>query len=585
MTFSTRMSAVMRVQDRATLHAERVVSGQEPSCLTHRMACERHLNEIAKQGTKEFPFVWCPEKSEKILRYAEMLTIAEGAQPRPVRLHDFQCFDLGVPFGWVHAETGFRRIRRKYKSVARQNGKTFENGITGSYIANWGGYNFGKLFTAATKKRQARIAWEEIQKFITVDKDLQALFDVKDYKSLIIAKRTGCTIEALSRESGLDDGFRAIFCSVDEIHQHKDNGIYKALYNGQASLDEALISMITTRGKSLNSFCREMDDYCLQILAGTAEADDFFVDIYTLDKEDDPFDESVWYKANPHLVTVPSALEQLRRDAQTAKQMGGFEMSDYMTKRQNLWYEYGDTQYITPNEWKLGRTEMTIENMRGRKCFAGLDLSSGGDLTSLALLFPLDDGKIYVWSHSYIPAKRLEEHIITDTAPYDVWAKSGLLTPSEAVGGLKNDYLQIVADLKELQEKFEINIACIGYDPHNADAFLEELDTLGAPLLEVKQSARFLSDTTVDFALEVKAGNVLYDQRNALMSWSIVNAKKTKNSFGEIKVDKEVNARHARIDVVDAIIDAHVAYRKSSKEETPDYETVVEDYLKKMGWA
>ena len=575
----------MKVQDRATLHAERVVSGQEPSCLTHRMACERHLNEIAKQGTKEFPFVWCPEKSEKILRYAEMLTIAEGAQPRPVRLHDFQCFDLGVPFGWVHAETGFRRIRRKYKSVARQNGKTFENGITGSYIANWGGYNFGKLFTAATKKRQARIAWEEIQKFITVDKDLQALFDVKDYKSLIIAKRTGCTIEALSRESGLDDGFRAIFCSVDEIHQHKDNGIYKALYNGQASLDEALISMITTRGKSLNSFCREMDDYCLQILAGTAEADDFFVDIYTLDKEDDPFDESVWYKANPHLVTVPSALEQLRRDAQTAKQMGGFEMSDYMTKRQNLWYEYGDTQYITPNEWKLGRTELTIENMRGRKCFAGLDLSSGGDLTSLALLFPLDDGKIYVWSHSYIPAKRLEEHIITDTAPYDVWAKSGLLTPSEAVGGLKNDYLQIVADLKELQEKFEINIACIGYDPHNADAFLEELDTLGAPLLEVKQSARFLSDTTVDFALEVKAGNVLYDQRNALMSWSIVNAKKTKNSFGEIKVDKEVNARHARIDVVDAIIDAHVAYRKSSKEETPDYETVVEDYLKKMGWA
>lgn len=575
----------MRVQDRATLHAERVVSGQEPSCLTHRMACERHLNELAKQGTKEFPFVWCPEKSEKILRYAEMLTIAEGAQPRPVRLHDFQCFDLGVPFGWVHAETGFRRIRRKYKSVARQNGKTFENGITGSYIANWGGYNFGKLFTAATKKRQARIAWEEIQKFITVDKDLQALFDVKDYKSLIIAKRTGCTIEALSRESGLDDGFRAIFCSVDEIHQHKDNGIYKALYNGQASLDEALISMITTRGKSQNSFCREMDDYCLQILAGTAEADDFFVDIYTLDKEDDPFDESVWYKANPHLVTVPSALEQLRRDAQTAKQMGGFEMSDYMTKRQNLWYEYGDTQYITPNEWKLGRTEMTIENMRGRKCFAGLDLSSGGDLTSLALLFPLDDGKIYVWSHSYIPAKRLEEHIITDTAPYDVWAKSGLLTPSEAVGGLKNDYLQIVADLKELQEKFEINIACIGYDPHNADAFLEELDTLGAPLLEVKQSARFLSDTTVDFALEVKAGNVLYDQRNALMSWSIVNAKKTKNSFGEIKVDKEVNARHARIDVVDAIIDAHVAYRKSSKEETPDYETVVEDYLKKMGWA
>lgn len=94
--------------------------------------------------------------------------------------------------------------------------KTFENGIIGTYIAAFDGYNYGKLFTAATKKRQSRLAWEEMSKFVTIDPDLSELFAVKDYKSMIVCDVTGCTIEALSKEAGLDDGFRSIFCSVDK---------------------------------------------------------------------------------------------------------------------------------------------------------------------------------------------------------------------------------------------------------------------------------------------------------------------------------------------------------------------------------
>ena len=138
--------------------------------------------------------------------------------------------------------------------MGRQNGKTFENGIMGTYIAGFGGYNYGKLFTVATKKRQARLAWEEMSKFINIDDDLKELFEVKDYKSIIEAVETNCTIEALSKEAGLDDGFRSIFSSIDELHQHKDNKIYKALYNGTRALAETLVSMITTRGFQLNSF-------------------------------------------------------------------------------------------------------------------------------------------------------------------------------------------------------------------------------------------------------------------------------------------------------------------------------------------
>ena len=202
--------------DRATRHAEEVISGKTVSGELHQLSCQRHLNDLARQGTKEFPYLWKPEKSEEILEFAETLTIAEGMSPKPVQLFDNQCFDLGVPMGWVK-QNGYRRFRRSYESMARQNGKSFKNGIRGPYIALASGYHYGKLFTAATKKRQARIAWEEMMKFIRSDPELAELFKIQEYKSLITCYDTNCTIEALSKEGGLDDGFRGIFNSVDEV--------------------------------------------------------------------------------------------------------------------------------------------------------------------------------------------------------------------------------------------------------------------------------------------------------------------------------------------------------------------------------
>ena len=71
----------------------------------------------------------------------------------------------------------------------------------GTYIAGFSGYNHGKLFTAATKKKQAKLAWDEMAKFINSDEDLQEYFEVKEYCSLIVAGDTHCTIEALSKDS------------------------------------------------------------------------------------------------------------------------------------------------------------------------------------------------------------------------------------------------------------------------------------------------------------------------------------------------------------------------------------------------
>ena len=216
--------------DRVTEYAKKTIEENKMGEL-HILACKRHLEDLKRQGTKEFPYIWLPENSERIIQYAETLTIGEGFEKKQVQLVGGQIFDFGCPFGWLKLN-GKRRFRRSYKSMARQNGKSFENGIKGTYIAGFSGYNYGKLFTVATKKRQARIAWEEMKKFIEADKDLQELFEIKDYKSLIISNDTKCTIEALSREGGLDEGFRAIFASIDEYHQHPDSKTYKAIYNG-----------------------------------------------------------------------------------------------------------------------------------------------------------------------------------------------------------------------------------------------------------------------------------------------------------------------------------------------------------------
>lgn len=574
--------------DRVTAYARDVVAGRVISGELHRLACKRHLDDLARQRSDDFPYYWDAAAAERVLDYAETLTIAEGAKPRPVVLIPSQVFDIGCTFGWKKTANDCRRFRRRYKSMARQNGKTFENGIMGTYVAGFSGYHHGKLFTVATKKRQARLAWEEMSKFVTVDPDLGELFAVKDYKSVIEALETGCTIEALSREAGLDDGFRSIFCSVDEIHQHKDNKVYKALYNGTRSLPETLVSMITTRGDQLNSFCKEMDDYAINVLRGITTAEDFFIDIYCLDPDDDIWDEANWIKANPFLCLDEERMETLRQDAKTARDMGGMELRDFLCKSLNMWVKNTDDQAFDPDAWTACASERKLAEVveaGNRECWVGLDLSSGGDLTTLALEFPLDGGRYYVYSHSFMPRGRLDEHVETDLAPYDLWEQQGLITVTGGSSDYMNDYKFIVSHLAELRERFGLSFLGIGLDPHNAAGVLQDLEAFGCPVVTITQSARSLNDATVALQLLVKGQRIEYDRRNELLTWSILNAAIVRNSFEEIKIDKKPGARFKRIDPVDAWVDAHaLMLATTGGAASVDVETELENYLAMMGW-
>ena len=172
--------------------------------------------------------------------------------------------------------------------------------------------------------------------------------------------------------------------------------------------------------------------------------------------------------------------------------------------------------------------------------------------------------------------------------PYDLWIEEGLVTPTETLGGIKTDYKYIIKYLKELIAEYGLKPQLICYDPHNASAFLSDLEVTGYDSLSITQSARELNDATVDFRLEILAGNVEIEGReigvgenkivvpvDGSLTWSIANAKVVSNSFGEIKIDKEVQSD--RIDSIDAIIDAWKAAMK--EEYSTDLDEDVNEWL------
>lgn len=549
------------MDDRATKFAEDVVYGRLSTKVgkDEILCCKRHLRDLKRQGTDEFPYVWNVEKANAIVEFSETLTLAEGEEPKEMVLYGFQCFVFGSWNGWVHKDTGYRRFRTSYMKVARQNGKSVGNAVPTLYYGNFAGYQYPQIYTTATKELQARIVLKECNKFINADKELsgtktkKGLFTIKDYKSEIECNISHGLIKALGRDTDSIDGFRPYFGSVDEYHKHKTNQMYKLLVDGTKKLRECLVSVITTAGFDLNCPCKELEDYCINVINDIIVDETQFVFICNLDKDDDIWNEENWQKANP-LWTIET-LNSLRADAIKAKEMQGEELRNFMTKSLNMWVQMSDDDYINIDNWKKCGTDTTLEDMRGRECGIGIDLSSGGDLTSLGFEFDLPDNKYFVESHSFIPKNRLQEHIQTDKAPYDIWLRQGLLTLTETLGGVKTDYKYIIQYLRDTQKQYDLKYKFIAYDPHNADAFLQDLDTFGCDCIEIVQSAKNLNSATEDFKLCVDGGTVTHNKNNGLLTWSACNAKLTYNSFGECKIDK--NYRIKRIDPIDAIIDVH----------------------------
>ena len=545
------------MRDRTTEYAKLVASGVRLAGKAEIQACQRHLDDLKH---KNFSYTFDVKEAERHIDIANELTILEGDTPEKLRTRGFQNFILGNLFGWRKKRSKELRYREAYIQMGRQNGKSFIAGSVANDKASFSGYNYGRIFCVATKQDQANIVWDEIEKFIIADRDLAELYKITRHDRTITSLITGTYIKAIGRDTKSADGFRSILAIVDEYHAHPTNQMYKLMQKGQIRVDNALLLAITTAGFDLNSACKEQYDFAKKVLQGVVNKESLFVYIAEMDKDDDIWDYKNWAKANPlnfWLDDKTVDMEMVKRYAEIAieaKEKGGEDLLDFLTKSLNTWVEYAAGQYLDIGKWKLCAGDLTLADMAGKECYLGIDLSQGGDLTSIGLIFPLDDQKIYVYSHSFMPELRLLEHEKTDKAPYRIWVNQKLLTLTSGMFGLKTDYKFIISHLKELIEKYNLDIIGVGYDGHNASAFLADLDFLGVDLTEVVQSAKSLNDCTVDFQQSVDAKQILYNKNNVLLTWSAINAKLTKNSFGEIKVDKV--SVEKRIDPIYAILDA-----------------------------
>lgn len=549
-----------KMADRTTEYAKSVVVGDRLAGHTEYLCCKRHLDDMAKGA--DFPYIFDAKLAEWHIDIANTLIIGEGAEPKRLVTRGFQNFILGSIFGWRKKRTKLRRYREAYIQIGRQNGKSFLSGAIANDFATFCGYRLGRIFCTATKQDQAEIVWDEIQKFIKSDHNLDELYQVKEYKHEILSKVTGCVIKAIGRDTKSADGFRSILAIVDEFHAHPTNQMYKLMLDGQIKVDNALTLAVTTAGFNLNYPCYDQYKFCKKIIEGAIQKDSQFVYITEMDEEDDIWKPENWAKANPlnlwknDLELDKSMLARMAEKAIDAREKQGDDLANFQTKSLNMWVKYTGGAFIPAESWAACGCNKKLSDFSGHDAFLGIDLSSGGDLTSITLVIPEENGKYYLWSKSYMPELRLAEHIKTDDAPYGMWSRAGLITLTSGMYGIKTDYKAIIADLQKIISTCHLHIIGCGYDSHNAAAFLSDLeDVLPCDLTEIKQSARSLNDATKDFQLSVKAGQIEYDKTNALLTWSITNAIiSAPNSFGEIKVDKMTQTN--RIDPVDAIIDA-----------------------------
>ena len=537
------------------------------------------MEDIEKAKAAPYKYYFDVEQAERIIDFAETLTIAEGEEEQDVECYEFQCFILGSLNGWRTKTGGHRRFRTSYIQLGRQNGKSFINGILAAYYGNFDKYKYGQIYCTATKKDQSMIVFNEIVKFIRSDSDLEECFRIHEHNSTIERLITHSKIKALSGDTKSIDGFRPYLGIVDEYHAHKDDQMYKLLEGGIKKLKSALISVITTAGFDLKSPCFALYEYCVKVLKGVAQNDTQFIYIAQMDKKDDMWTPENWIKANPILQYDKDSLENMIPIAETAKEMGGSTLRDFIVKQLNMWLQWTNDVYIKDMSiWNACAVKKTLEDFRKQKCYVGLDLSSGGDLTALAIVIPfVKDGvkKYYVHAHSFIPKRRVEEHIKTDRVPYDLWIREGLVTVTETMGGVKTDYKYVLSYLEKIVKQYELDVQLICYDPHNASAFLVDLEALGYDSISVTQSAKALNDATVDFRLEIESGNVEHNGDPAI-TWSIANAKTTSNSFGEIKIEKEYQTE--RIDIIYAIIDAWTSAMKGDAK--PDLNGAFEMWMK-----
>jgi phage terminase large subunit-like protein len=559
--------------DRVTAWAQAVAAGKVIAGPGVRAAAARHLRDLDEAPARGLRWD-LPAALEACAFFEEVLRLNGGQfEGVPFRLLGWQGFVVGSLYGWKRADDT-RRYRVAYVETAKGSGKSPLAAGVGLHGLTADGEARAEVYAAATKRDQAMILFRDAVAMFQQSPDLLRRLVPSGMNEKVwnlSYPKMGSFFRPISADQG-QSGPRPHVSLVDELHEHPSNHVIEMLRAGFKSRRQPLLFCITNSGHDKTSTCGQYHDYALQVATGVVEDDAFFGFVCNLDETDDPFnDERCWPKANPSLqeANLPG-LEYLRGEVTAAR---GLPSKQALVRRLNFcqWTE-ADAPWLSPTVWMPAARSYALEQFRGRRAYAGLDLSSTTDLTALALLIePLQaDEPWRVLPFAWLPEQDLMDRERQDKVPYTQWVRDGhlLTTPGPAISKLH--VLQRLAALAS-----QLDIVAVAYDRWRIADLKAMADDAGItlpPLVEFGQGYKDMAPAIETFESDLIAGNLVHPA-HPVLTWCAANAVIVEDDAGNRKLSKR--RASGRIDLVLAAIMARGIASKPADAEVvigADYE-------------
>ncbi|WP_302161432.1 terminase TerL endonuclease subunit [Acidaminococcus intestini] len=202
---------------------------------------------------------------------------------------------------------------------------------------------------------------------------------------------------------------------------------------------------------------------------------------------------------------------------------------------------YGKTISVTAEDgiymdkWDACAFPVREEDLEGRICYGGLDLSSTTDITAFVLVFPpLDDQDKYcILPYFWLPEETLPLRVKRDHVMYDIWAQQGFIQTTE---GNVIHYGYIEKFIEKLGEKF--NIQEIAFDRWGAVQMVQNLEGMGFTVVPFGQGFKDMSPPTKEL-MKLTLEQRIAHGGHPVLRWMMDNIYIRRDPAGNIKADKE----------------------------------------------
>ncbi len=524
-----------------------------------RMAVERHIQDLQRDDIE-----FREDKARRALNWFKILKHSKGKWAgSSFELQPFQAFITGCIFGWY--KNGSRRFQTAYIEQPRKNGKTTWAAAIGEYLFDplGDGEPGAEVYTVATKKDQAKLSHDEATRMVKSSPHLRNRISIQ--RDNLSVKESGSIFRPLGSDADTMDGLNIHGAIVDELHAHKNRKVWDVIETATGSRTNPLQLAITTAGFDKHSICWEQHEYTEKILDGVIEDDSYFGIIYTIDEGDDWTNEEAWEKANPNL-GISVSIDDMRKLAARASEIPT-QLNAFLRLKLNVWTE-SETRWIKADTWAACVMDYGEEELRGRQCFAGLDLATTTDIAALSLVFPPEhEGEPYkILNRYFIPRENMEQRVHRDRVPYDVWVREGWIVATE---GNVIDYRAIMHEVDRVAQLFDIRE--VAFDRWGAPNFVQQLQDLGGDdwVVSFGQGYASMSPASKEFEKLVLSENVSHNG-DPVFAWMVANTVIEQDPAGNIKPSKAKSSE--KIDgVVAAIMATDRAIRQFDGESV--YET------------